>query len=128
MYKDVPYRLYSLFSYEGIVREGIKHSKYGLYEFSILKKLTSFGISGHTTDIESLSESIFVPVPVSHQKLMKRGFNHAELIAQIIARSLKNTRVIDILNRCVDTPTQHDLDRAKRFENIKNAFSLKKNS
>ncbi|NMB70501.1 ComF family protein [candidate division WWE3 bacterium] len=59
---------------------------------------------------------------------MKRGFNHAELIAQIIAGSLKNTRVVDILNRCVDTPTQHDLDRAKRFENIKNAFSLKKNS
>lgn len=128
LYKDVPYRLYSLFSYEGVVREGIKQSKYGLYEFSILKKLTDYGMVGNVSEIANLSETTLVPIPVSHQKLMKRGFNHAELIAQIVARSLKNTRVVDLLARCVDTPTQHDLDRAKRFENIRNAFSIKKNA
>ena len=126
MYKDMPFRLYSLFSYEGVVREGIKHSKYDLYEFSILKKITDYGLAGHTSDLENFGGAILVPVPVSRQKLMKRGFNHAELIAQILAHHLKNTRVIDLICRCVDTPTQHDLDRAKRFENMRNAFSLKK--
>jgi len=126
MYSNVPFRLYSLFSYEGVVRDGIKYSKYDLYEFSILKKITEYGLCGNITDIESFSGATLVPVPVSQQKLLKRGFNHAELIAQLFARVLKQTKVIDLLNRCIDTPTQHDLDRTKRFENVKNAFSLKR--
>lgn len=126
MYNNTPYRLFSLFSYEGVVRDGIKYSKYDLYEFSILKKITEHGISEMFRDLESFCNSIFIPVPVSRQKLMKRGFNHAELIAQLFARKLKNIKVVDLISRCVDTPTQHDLDRAKRFENVKNAFSLKK--
>ncbi len=122
----VPFRLYSLFEYEGIVRDGIKDSKYGLYEFSILKRLTEYGLENRFEELAFLEETLFVPVPVSKEKLNKRGFNHAELIANYIASKFKNIKVIDILLRSVDTPTQHDLDRKMRFENISNAFRVKR--
>lgn len=69
---------------------------------------------------------IIVPIPLHKSRLKERGFNQAELLAQIIGKEL-NLEVKNILQRKKFLIPQTDLkDRKKRRENIKGAFQYDK--
>jgi ComF family protein len=70
-------------------------------------------------------DAILVPVPLHPRKRRERGYNQAELLAHALARVAGgSTRVIAILRRVIDTPTQTAFDRRTRLGNLKNAFAL----
>jgi competence protein ComFC len=73
------------------------------------------------TDIQLITS-----VPLHKDKAASRGFNHSQLLAQELSRSL-NIPYIDILEKHRSTKNQADLDRQKRLTNLENAFSINPN-
>ncbi len=63
-----------------------------------------------------------IPVPVHSEKLKKRGYNQAELIAEAVAHKLKFSVNKTILVRCEETRAQKKLSREERFLNLRSAF------
>ena len=68
-----------------------------------------------------------MPVPLHRRRLGSRGFNQSEWIAQAFRKAIDpNIQVINALKRTKNTPSQTELDRTQRKENMKNAFALKR--
>jgi competence protein ComFC len=67
-------------------------------------------------------DSILIPIPISKERLGKRGYNQA----LYIAKGISNTNTVDALERIKDTQklfkTKH---RDERAEEIKNSFMVK---
>jgi competence protein ComFC len=66
-----------------------------------------------------------VPVPLHPARKRERGFNQAELIAQLLARRSGLT-MNNALERIRYTTTQTAYDRGERMENLRDAFRLRK--
>ena len=64
------------------------------------------------------------PVPMHRKRLGERGFNHAALLAKVVAGAL-SLPLMDALERVRDTPQQARLDDEKRRENMLGAFAVK---
>ena len=70
---------------------------------------------------ELRSATLLVPVPLHPHRLRERGFNQAELLAQVLSKKLGiPTRTI--LRRIRPTHPQWNLDRKKRLTNVSDAF------
>jgi len=63
-------------------------------------------------------------VPLSRQKKNFRGYNHADLLGQQLAKRAKLTFVPDIILRTKHTKAQFELGKAERYKNVKDAFVL----
>jgi ComF family protein len=68
----------------------------------------------------SLVEFI-VPIPLSRQRLLQRGYNQASLLARVLGREL-GLPVMEILERVKDTESQTGLNKSQRKENLRGAF------
>lgn len=68
-----------------------------------------------------------VPVPLHSLRRRERGFNQAALIAAHLS-ALRGIPVRDVLVRHRSTGTQALLDREHRRQNLRDAFSLRKNA
>ena len=76
---------------------------------------------------EYLEGKVLVPVPLHRSRLRSRGFNQSEWIAKAFRKAIDpNIQVINALKRTKNTPSQTELDRTQRKENMKNAFALKR--
>ncbi|MGZ5538323.1 MAG: phosphoribosyltransferase family protein [Chthoniobacterales bacterium] len=68
---------------------------------------------------------IIVPVPLHPTRKRERGFNQAELLAELLcARNGLTMRLV--LERIRYTTTQTMFDRTERMENLRDAFRLRK--
>ncbi len=65
-----------------------------------------------------------VPIPIHKNRLKKRGFNQAGLLADEIS-GLTGLPVLDILERRIDTIPQKTLGNEERFKNLEKALCLK---
>lgn len=70
--------------------------------------------------------SVLMPVPLHHHKLNLRGYNQSEKIAQGINKILQKEISVKNLIRTENTDTQTKKNRTERWENVKNAFEIKK--
>lgn len=68
---------------------------------------------------------LIVPVPIHHQKLMIRGYNQAELLANPLQRHLGIKLKSDIIIRHMLTESQNALHKEDRFANVNGAFQVK---
>ncbi len=68
-----------------------------------------------------------IPVPLHPARERERGFNQAELIAEILSRR-SGIPLRNVLRRVRYTTTQTAYDRQERMENLKDAFCLRKNA
>jgi len=68
---------------------------------------------------------LVIPVPLHPTRKRERGFNQAELLAQILSAHADLT-MADVLERIRYTTTQTAFDRAERMENLHDAFRLRK--
>ena len=67
-----------------------------------------------------------VPIPLHKNRLRKRGFNQAELIAQILSQLFQLPLEAGLLERTRDTKPQIGMKSAKeREENMKNSISIR---
>ena len=127
--KGVPVQVISCFQYEGLVRTCIKRSKYNSKLFSAMKNLVRHGlaiVSDEIFQIPKIREFIVIPVPSSQKKLTWRGFNQAEILADIFSKKFKVKKDRSILTRVSDTKAQYEIGREKRFENVKGVFRTSK--
>lgn len=70
---------------------------------------------------------VVVPVPLTPQRLCKRGFNQAELLAREVAKTL-NLPLCLALIKVRETAPQTSLKREQRKDNLKRAFEVQKPS
>jgi ComF family protein len=107
--------------YSGAVRQALHELKYAgerrLAEplgAAIARRWARAGAGG----------DVFVPVPVHRDRLKKRGYDQAELLARAAAARL-HLPMAAILERTRATTAQFDLDRARRGTNVIGAFAVK---
>lgn len=114
--------LYVVFPYDEIFASLIKKIKF-MRKAELARFLGS--ILGELVYAEGLKGDLIVPIPLSSERLRKRGFNQAYLLADRVSE-INNIPVIpDVLLRVKDTKMQADLkDESKRASNVKDAFAL----
>ena len=80
----------------------------------------------HDPRLRGRAFDLLVPVPLHPARQRERGFNQAELLADLLADSMNLPRR-NLLERTRYTTTQTAYDRAERMENLHDAFRLRKN-
>jgi ComF family protein len=67
-----------------------------------------------------------VPVPLHRSRMAERGYNQSEKIAQGLEKALGIPLVTDALARNVKTKTQTKKSQTERWENVEDAFEMRK--
>jgi competence protein ComFC len=80
----------------------------------------------HDSRLRGRHFDLIVPVPLHPARQRERGFNQAELLADLLAGSIDLPSRL-VLERTRYTTTQTAYDRAERMENLHGAFRLRKN-
>ncbi len=116
----------SVVEYKGIIKKAIYKFKYGKKPYMskafgalILDRLLENDIDEHDIDI-------IVPVPLHRIKLIKRGFNQAEVLGKYISNVLDIPLSVNNLVRKNRTSRQNKLDKLERQKNIEGAFKVRK--
>lgn len=65
-----------------------------------------------------------MPVPLHHWRFLKRRYNQAALIAQVLAKNIGKTYLPDSIKRTRVTRSQGEFDFKDRFKNVKNVFAV----
>lgn len=68
-----------------------------------------------------------IAVPLHKNRLYKRGYNQAEILAKQIGRKMKIPFYKKLVKRCKDTIAQKGLDILERQNNLKKAFIIEQN-
>ena len=124
----------SLFEYRGLTRLGIHKLKYGfltdsrhewqgLIRVALGAKLSAQ--QGLRLKRFLLTSPTLVPVPLYWRRLNWRGFNQAEIIAQMLSNNLKLAIKTDLVKRVKATQAQVGLSRWQRQVNLQKAFVVK---
>ncbi len=106
--------------YKGTIKTLIQTMK-----FHSLKHLAVY-IGGLMAEIEIPPVDAVVPIPLSKERLIERGFNQSYIMAKVISRK-KEIPLKHLLLRLRNTPAQSSLKRKDRLKNIKGAFKLNGN-
>lgn len=115
----------SVLSYEGIIRNLIHNFKYSDHSHmhKMFGKLMVNTIRAH--DFEYVD--VVLPVPLYRDRLKKRGYNQAELLANFIGKNLDITVDTSTLTRHTHTSAQNKLNRADRAKNMEGVFGISNN-
>lgn len=74
------------------------------------------------------NDFLIVPVPLSKERLLSRGFNQSELIASFVSKELNLPMEASALVRVKNCRPQAEMNEwSDRFENIRNSFSVPNN-
>lgn len=112
---------FSVFIYNGKLKESIGRFKYSkrqeyanFFGVEMSKKLVQMNI-----DVE-----VIVPIPIHKSRLLKRGYNQAELLASKISEVLGIPMDKKLLKRIKNTKPLKDLSKQGRLEVMKEAISV----
>jgi ComF family protein len=109
----------------GVVRTLVHQFKYGR-QFHLRHPLAHWlGETLHDPRLRGRRFDIIVPVPLHPARERERGFNQAQLLAELLSKKI-SIRLRPALERIRYTTTQTVFDRAERMENLRNAFRLRK--
>ncbi len=113
----------SVFEYTGVVKESLirfkfynEPSYYKTYAGLIAEKLKKIA------DIRQYD--MVMSVPLHKHKKFSRGYNQAHLISKELGRELKLPERSGLIRRCRYTEAQSLLDKEKRRQNVKGAFTI----
>ena len=68
---------------------------------------------------------LIIPVPLHNARLRERGFNQAQILAQMIAEEFNIPQTLNNLKRFRLTKNQAALNQKERWTNIQGAFTIK---
>lgn len=118
-----PDRLLSLLKYQYLGRKlvtALKYEKVTELRTIIGQQVVNFLDESGV----SLGESTVVSfVPAHPLKFLERGFNQSELIAREISRA-KGLKLLPVLEKVLETPSQTTLSKKERKENIEGSFAV----
>jgi len=109
--------------YGGVLKDLILKFKYK-NNFTAGDILAEF-LEEYITKNLKYKKYIITYIPLSKKSKKNRGFNQCEYIAEKIGRDL-SIEVLDVLIKQKETKEQKKLKRDERYENIKDAFKIKK--
>ena len=116
----------AVFVYNDIMSLSIYGFKYNkrqeyaaFYADEIVKRLGRF--------LRDLKPDALVPVPLSRQRYIKRGYNQAELISDELSKRTGVPVARDLLVRTKNTKPQKNLSGEERENNLKRAFKIGRN-
>ena len=117
----------STYQAKGVLRELIHRFKYGR-QFYLRRVLTDFLVEAmQDVRIQGNPADYLVPVPLHPTRFRERGFNQADALAETLSQRTQ-LPILRCLERRRYTNTQTRYDRQERMQNLRNAFSLRKNS
>lgn len=112
--------------YKDTVREGVLNLKYhqGINTAKFLlpkltENLNSLGISDEI--------DLITAVPMHRKRFSQTGYNHAEIVADLVSKSLRIKKNCKILGKNRSTRAQHELTRAERLKAVKGSYFIKRN-
>lgn len=112
------------FKYENLIRSQILSLKF--QEKPYIYKTMSYFLENKRKNFEKLKKyDIIITVPISKQRLKKRGYNQSELIAKEIAKILSIKIEKNVLYKIKNTVPQSTLNKKQRGENAKGAYKIK---
>ena len=79
-------------------------------------------VKRHGDAFRKLGIDIIVPVPIHKKKYLKRGYNQAQLIAEVVGSRMGITVIDDLLIRSEETRPQKELGPDERAANLQKAF------
>jgi ComF family protein len=111
----------------GIVRDIIHEFKYNRQIH--LRHLVARWLRAALDDerLRNQHFDLIIPVPLHPARQRERGFNQANLLAELVSADT-GIPCKRLLKRIRYTTTQTALDRSERMENLHNAFRLRKNA
>ncbi len=123
--------LANVWEYEGIVKKvlgtikyrGITHALGELVQSSFQLMLADKARFGAFLEFLFVGSPMITYVPMFLQKEKKRGFNQAKLVAQVVGKITGN-KVLQLLAKTKETPSQTNLTKQQRVENIKDSFGV----
>lgn len=113
----------SLYNYDDPrVKKILQHIKFS-GEFALLKNIKNDIWEAFEECVNKKEIDVIIPIPISTERFVERGYNQAELIAKLcsvisgipVQKSLRTKRQI----------TQHILNREKRLQNLSTHFYAK---
>jgi ComF family protein len=114
-------RARSIVRYDGVMAQAIQSFKYG-HNTAALPVFAALNNQLHPLQNQPIPDLI-IPVPLARQRLQKRGFNQALLLARAFFPEMKHIISIDVLARRRETAPQTGLNGRARRKNIKGAFA-----
>lgn len=72
--------------------------------------------------LEQISDAVLIPVPMHNNKVRKRGYNQAELIATALAKYCSYPVETKLLLKIKETKAQKSLTKQERMANLEDAF------
>lgn len=115
----------AIFYYEGAIREAILRLKFsGCTEYGrLLGALTGSVLKDRLRKSGSWPAGI-VPIPLSEARLLRRGYNQADLLAKHLSEEI-GVEVFPMVRRIKDTERQSEMrSREERQNNVNGAFEL----
>lgn len=109
--------------YEGVLKEKIHLYKY-LKKRSLAEPLACLMLKVLKDEKSFQAMDAIIAVPLHANRLHERTFNQSEELARVLALKLNIPFFDNVLWRAIDTPTQVNLNKKQRHENLKNAFRL----
>ena len=128
---DPQFNLMALGSYEtSALRELLHYFKYNgfLRARAPLEKLMMRWLNTNSSLVPRFlpPRSLLVPIPLHRSRLRARGFNQAELIAEVLSQLFQLPVEKGLLERTRDTKPQIGMKNAKeREENVKNSITVR---
>ncbi len=111
--------------YEGILKEALHLLKYqGARNLAEpLGVMMGRNVLRHQVYFEA---DYLVPVPLTEEVFLHRGFNQSQLLANFISQELA-TPILPVLAKTRCTPAQSTLSRAGRIKNVQGVFAAVEN-
>ena len=115
----------ALWVYDGMTRGSVSRFKYhGRQQYAVYYARALW--TAHAEKIRSMEAQAILPVPIHRDRLRKRGYNQAALIAWELEKLSGIPCREDILIRSKHTGAQKELGPAERLKNMENAFRIRK--
>jgi len=116
-------RVISSLVYDGVAKNLVYKFKYSGQKY-IADCISVFMLNKiKSSDILNKIDLV-LPVPLSEERFKSRGFNQAEILSLKISRELNIEHNSSVLKRVKATPTQTNLNKVERAENLLNAFEV----
>ena len=113
--------LASCWEYEGLIKDIILKIKY-YGAFDAINELVEIAFKIRKPYLPE--DTVITFVPLFKKKENQRGFNQAEIIARKVGE-MTGSKVLPLLEKIKDTPSQTKLDKTERLANVKDSFRRK---
>ena len=113
----------AVFLYEKEIRKSVYQ-----FKFHNKREYAGFYVSEMErvcgNEIRTWNPDVIIPIPMYKRKKRQRGYNQAQVIAQVIGKELDLPVVEDLLIRNRKTVAQKQLGSRERAKNLENAFKI----